>query len=144
MVSFEVPSVFNGISQEDDVDGSSISILNDAISWWPLRLDGKEKLQEKRAPIRFVEVGVEGFCSSFLVVILGVATAKEIVQGYFGSLMLSYDPKISLRKDGDQSVIVSQFMMEFIGLKTVDGEDPPRILHFNPGLKKDWSGKPVI
>ncbi|KAJ4711230.1 Hydroxyproline O-galactosyltransferase [Melia azedarach] len=31
-----------------------------------------------------------------------------------------------------------------MGLKTVDGEDPPRILHFNPRLKGDWSGRPVI
>lgn len=57
---------------------------------------------------------------------------------------VEYDPKISLLKDGDQSVLVSQFMMELIGLKTVDGEDPPRVLHFNPRLKGDWSGKPVI
>ncbi|MQL74571.1 hypothetical protein Taro_006934 [Colocasia esculenta] len=54
-----------------------------------------------------------------------------------------YDPKITM-KDGDQPVMVSQFMMELQGLKTVDGEDPPRILHFNPRLKGDWSGKPVI
>ncbi|KAJ8772146.1 hypothetical protein K2173_027323 [Erythroxylum novogranatense] len=53
------------------------------------------------------------------------------------------DPKISLIKDGD-SVMVSQFMMELQGLKTVEGEDPPRILHFNPRLKGDWSEKPVI
>lgn len=50
---------------------------------------------------------------------------------------------ISLLKEG-QYVMVSQFMMELQGLKTVDGEDPPRILHFNPRLKGDWSGKPVI
>jgi hypothetical protein len=55
-----------------------------------------------------------------------------------------YDPKISVLKEGDESVMVSQFMMELQGLKTVDGEDPPRILHFNPRLKGDWSGKPVI
>ncbi|KAF5449741.1 hypothetical protein F2P56_030157 [Juglans regia] len=55
-----------------------------------------------------------------------------------------YDPKIALLKEGDDSVMVSQFMMELQGLKTVDGEDPPRILHFNPRLKGDWSGKPVI
>ncbi|KAK6924925.1 Glycosyl transferase, family 31, partial [Dillenia turbinata] len=54
-----------------------------------------------------------------------------------------YDPKIALTKDGE-SVMVSQFMMELQGLRTVDGEDPPRILHFNPRLKGDWSGKPVI
>lgn len=55
-----------------------------------------------------------------------------------------YDPKIAVLKDGDEAVMVSQFMMELQGLKTVDGEDPPRILHFNPRLKGDWSGKPVI
>ncbi|KAK9276830.1 hypothetical protein L1049_006367 [Liquidambar formosana] len=54
------------------------------------------------------------------------------------------DPKISLVKDEYQSVMVSQFMMELQGLKTVDGEAPPRILHFNPRLKGDFSGRPVI
>lgn len=53
------------------------------------------------------------------------------------------NPKISLLKEG-QSLMVSQFMLELQGLKTVEGEDPPRILHFNPRLKGDWSGKPVI
>ncbi|XP_057791948.1 hydroxyproline O-galactosyltransferase GALT6-like [Salvia miltiorrhiza] len=38
----------------------------------------------------------------------------------------------------------AQFMVELQGLKTVEGEDPPRILHFNPRLKGDWSGRPVI
>lgn len=56
---------------------------------------------------------------------------------------VEHDPKISLLKDG-QHVMVSQFMMELQGLETVDGEDPPRVLHFNPRLKGDWSGKPVI
>ncbi|KAJ8773750.1 hypothetical protein K2173_006400 [Erythroxylum novogranatense] len=54
------------------------------------------------------------------------------------------DPKISLLKEGESALMVSQFVMELQGLKTVDGEDPPRILHFNPRLKGDWSGKPVI
>lgn len=45
---------------------------------------------------------------------------------------------------GEEALMVSQFMMELLGLKTVDGEEPPRILHFNPRLKGDWSGKPVI
>lgn len=52
--------------------------------------------------------------------------------------------KISLVKEGAEAVTVSQFLMELQGLKTVDGEDPPRILHFNPRLKGDWSGRPVI
>ncbi|KAG6493452.1 hypothetical protein ZIOFF_048438 [Zingiber officinale] len=55
-----------------------------------------------------------------------------------------YDPKIAILNEGEKQVMVSQFMMELQGLKTVDGEDPPRILHFNPRLKGDWSGKPVI
>ncbi|KAG1368803.1 hydroxyproline O-galactosyltransferase GALT6 [Cocos nucifera] len=55
-----------------------------------------------------------------------------------------YDPKITTLKEEDQAILVSQFMMELQGLKTVDGEEPPRILHFNPRLKGDWSGKPVI
>lgn len=53
-----------------------------------------------------------------------------------------YDPKISTLKEG--SKLVWQFMMELQGLKTVDGEEPPRIMHFNPRLKGDWSGKPVV
>lgn len=54
------------------------------------------------------------------------------------------NPKIALVKDGKEEVMVSQFMMELRGLKTVEGEEPPRILHFNPRLKGDFSGKPVI
>uniref|UniRef100_A0ACD5WCG2 Uncharacterized protein n=1 Tax=Avena sativa TaxID=4498 RepID=A0ACD5WCG2_AVESA len=54
------------------------------------------------------------------------------------------DPKIILLKEGDEPIMVSQFMMELQGLKSVDGEDPPRILHFNPRLRGDWSGKPAI
>ncbi|XP_073039870.1 hydroxyproline O-galactosyltransferase GALT6 isoform X2 [Primulina eburnea] len=53
------------------------------------------------------------------------------------------DSKISFLNEG-QHVMVSQFMMELRGLRAVEGEDPPRLLHFNPRLKGDWSGKPVI
>ncbi|XP_042435606.1 hydroxyproline O-galactosyltransferase GALT6-like isoform X2 [Zingiber officinale] len=54
------------------------------------------------------------------------------------------NPKIPSLKEGEHSVTMSQFMIELQGLKTVDGEQPPRILHFNPRLRGDWSGKPVI
>lgn len=53
-------------------------------------------------------------------------------------------PRKSHPKEGDASMLVSQFVIELQGLKTVEGEDPPRILHFNPRLKGDWSRKPVI
>lgn len=49
-----------------------------------------------------------------------------------------------VEKEGDKKAMVTQFMMELQGLKAVDGEDPPRILHFNPRIKGDWSGRPVI
>ncbi|KAL1187945.1 Hydroxyproline O-galactosyltransferase GALT6 [Cardamine amara subsp. amara] len=57
---------------------------------------------------------------------------------------LEMEPKISMLNEEDEAVKVSQFMLELQGLKAVEGEDPPRILHFNPRLKGDWSGKPVI
>lgn len=53
------------------------------------------------------------------------------------------EPNIALVREG-QSVMVSQFKVELLGLKTVEGEDPPRLLHFNPRLKGDWCGNPVI
>ncbi|OMO77832.1 hypothetical protein CCACVL1_14793 [Corchorus capsularis] len=46
------------------------------------------------------------------------------------------NPNIALLKDGEDSLMVSQFMMELQGLRTVDGEDPPRILHFNPEVER--------
>ncbi|CAK7322911.1 unnamed protein product [Dovyalis caffra] len=54
------------------------------------------------------------------------------------------DPQIALVKEAGETVMVSQFIIELQGLKTVDAEDPPRILHFNPRLKGDWSMKPII
>ncbi|CAN8291662.1 unnamed protein product [Cochlearia groenlandica] len=48
------------------------------------------------------------------------------------------------KKGEEKTEMVTQFMMELQGLKAADGEDPPRILHFNPRIKGDWSGKPVI
>ncbi|EFJ23513.1 beta-1,3-galactosyltransferase-like protein [Selaginella moellendorffii] len=53
-------------------------------------------------------------------------------------------PHIRMLPDGQSDVMVSQFMVELRGLKLVNGEDPPRILHVNPRLRGDWSGKPVI
>lgn len=52
--------------------------------------------------------------------------------------------KTMLMKGGGGSEEGSQFLMELQGLRAVDGEAPPRILHFNPRLKGDWSGSAVI
>ncbi|KAG5035534.1 hypothetical protein JHK87_010444 [Glycine soja] len=54
-----------------------------------------------------------------------------------------FEPKITVVTE-DEPVMVSQFVVELQGLKTVDGEEPPRVFHFNPRLKGDWGGKPVI
>ncbi|GER27116.1 galactosyltransferase family protein, partial [Striga asiatica] len=48
------------------------------------------------------------------------------------------------KENGPRKMASSQFMVELVGLKMADGEDPPRIVHFNPRIKGDWSGKPVI
>ncbi|XP_018447600.2 hydroxyproline O-galactosyltransferase GALT4 [Raphanus sativus] len=47
-------------------------------------------------------------------------------------------------KFSGKTVMVTQFMMELQGLKAAEGEDPPRILHFNPRIRGDWSGRAVI
>jgi len=58
---------------------------------------------------------------------------------------MEFKPPIARVGEGvSQYVMVSQFVMELQGLKVVDGEDPPRILHINPRLRGDWSWKPVI
>ncbi|KAK1433770.1 hypothetical protein QVD17_10687 [Tagetes erecta] len=231
MVVLEAPFVSKTVNQEDN-DGSISFFFTDNVSTKPYVLDSEEELQEKKAPIRPLNVpqivaktpmnsrgfrktrefnslstlsfdvsslngelnfGFGGIQKSakeaFLV---GKKVWEEIELGKVnlplenrttnescpnsitlsgsvfrskGSIIVlpcgmtlgshvtlvgrpreahpEQDPKISLLKSG-QYLMVSQFMMELQGLKTVDGEDPPRILHFNPRLKGDWSGKPVI
>ncbi|KAG8046418.1 hypothetical protein GUJ93_ZPchr0008g13058 [Zizania palustris] len=55
-----------------------------------------------------------------------------------------YVPQLARMRQGDGTVLVSQFMIELQGLRAVDGEDPPRILHLNPRLRGDWSQRPII
>ncbi|GAB2214145.1 hypothetical protein Droror1_Dr00018484 [Drosera rotundifolia] len=47
-------------------------------------------------------------------------------------------------KGSVDEALVSQFMLELRNVKVVRGEEPPRILHFNPRIKGDFSKKPVI
>lgn len=47
-------------------------------------------------------------------------------------------------RDGPLTAMVSQFVVELEGLKVSDNEDPPRVLHVNPRLKGDWSGKSIF
>ncbi|KAL6636734.1 hypothetical protein ACP70R_024306 [Stipagrostis hirtigluma subsp. patula] len=47
-------------------------------------------------------------------------------------------------REGNAQAMVSKFMVELLGTKAVQGEEPPRILHFNPRIRGDFSGRPVI
>jgi hydroxyproline O-galactosyltransferase 2/3/4/5/6 len=53
-------------------------------------------------------------------------------------------PAIVATSDGDAQTMRSQYMVELLGTKAVQGEEPPRILHFNPRIRGDFSGRPVI
>jgi hypothetical protein len=55
-----------------------------------------------------------------------------------------YVPQLARMRQGDGTVMVSQFMVELQGLRAVDGEEPPRILHLNPRLRGDWSQHPIL
>ncbi|KAI3455963.1 hypothetical protein Pfo_012626 [Paulownia fortunei] len=55
-----------------------------------------------------------------------------------------YVPQLAKVRADDALVLVSQFMVELQGLKAVNGEDPPKILHLNPRLRGDWSHQQVI
>ncbi|KAG2534488.1 hypothetical protein PVAP13_9NG067086 [Panicum virgatum] len=54
------------------------------------------------------------------------------------------EPRIAARREGGAPVMVSHFMVELLGTKAVQGEEPPRVLHFNPRIRGDFSGRPVI
>ncbi|CAL9144059.1 hydroxyproline O-galactosyltransferase GALT2-like [Musa acuminata AAA Group] len=55
-----------------------------------------------------------------------------------------YVPQLARLRQGNDTVMVSQFVLELQGLKSADSEDPPKILHLNPRLKGDWSQVPII
>ncbi|CAL9136133.1 unnamed protein product [Musa acuminata var. zebrina] len=55
-----------------------------------------------------------------------------------------YVSQLARMRHGNGTVWVSQFMVELQGLRVVDGEDPPKILHLNPRLTGDWSKRPIL
>ncbi|PKI32491.1 hypothetical protein CRG98_047115 [Punica granatum] len=75
----------------------------------------------------------------------GLAAGSSItVVGTPRNAHQEYVPQLAKLRGGNAMVMVSQFMVELQGLKVVDGEEPPRILHLNPRLRGDWSHRPVI
>ncbi|KAL1807209.1 hypothetical protein ACET3Z_030277 [Daucus carota] len=73
---------------------------------------------------------------------LGVGSYISVV-GKPRKAHLEKNPKIGAKR-GEERAMVSQFVIELQGLKVVDGEEPPKILHYNPRLRGDWSGDQVI
>ncbi|KAL5747338.1 hypothetical protein ACOSP7_024335 [Xanthoceras sorbifolium] len=111
-----------------------------------LELDSKRPENKSESCVHSISLPGSEFLSNGSVMILpcGLTLGSHItVVGKPRPAHREGDSNIALVKDGEE-VMVSQFKMELQGLKTVEGEDPPRILHFNPRLKGDWSGKPVI
>ncbi|KAL3643680.1 Hydroxyproline O-galactosyltransferase galt2 [Castilleja foliolosa] len=75
----------------------------------------------------------------------GLAAGSSItVMGTPHHAHQEYVPQLAKRRIDDGLVMVSQFMVELQGLKAVNGEDPPKILHLNPRLRGDWSHQQVI
>ncbi|KAL8518854.1 hypothetical protein ACS0TY_009989 [Phlomoides rotata] len=104
------------------------------------------KIAEEHCPNSVVLSGDQFVRKGKMIVIpCGLSLGSHItVVGTPRRAHVDNESKITLSKDGKGSPMVSQFIMELQGLRAVDGEDPPRILHFNPRLKGDWSGKPVL
>ncbi|KAJ3670757.1 hypothetical protein LUZ60_008183 [Juncus effusus] len=89
------------------------------------------------------EVGKNGERVVLLPCGLAVGSSITII-GTPQSAHEEFIQQLAKMRDGNGTVLVSQFVVELQGLKAVDGEEPPKILHLNPRIKGDWSEKPVI
>lgn len=113
---------------KESVDNPIIEGKAEACPWW-LSMNGDDFRRADR--LVFLPCGLAAG-SSITVVGTPHYAHREFV------------PQLAKLRKGDAMVMVSQFMVELQGLKSVDGEDPPKILHVNPRLKGDWSRRPVI
>lgn len=106
-------------------------------------LDNRTQNLNESCPNSMILAGHEFVQNGRLMVIpCGLSLGSHVT--VVGTSHWAHSEKDSKIAAGEETVMVSQFMMELQGLKTVDGEDPPRILHLNPRLKGDWSGRAVI
>ncbi|WVZ60919.1 hypothetical protein U9M48_010877 [Paspalum notatum var. saurae] len=80
-------------------------------------------------------------CPATVAVLSGAGAAVDLPCGMaVGSrITVVARPRVAGRRES------SQFMIELLGTKAVQqGEEPPRVLHFNPRIRGDFSGRPVI
>ncbi|WOL15708.1 hydroxyproline O-galactosyltransferase GALT2-like [Canna indica] len=89
------------------------------------------------------EMGSDGELLVFLPCGLAVGSSVTVV-GKPNEAHKEYVPQLARMRQGDGIVWVSQFMVELQGLRVVDGEDPPKILHLNPRVRGDWSKRPIL
>ncbi|KAL6622642.1 hypothetical protein ACP70R_032521 [Stipagrostis hirtigluma subsp. patula] len=84
-----------------------------------------------------------GETAAFLPCGLAAGSAVTVV-GTARAARREYSEALERSGDGNGTVMVAQFAVELRGLRAADGEEPPRILHLNPRLRGDWSGRPVL
>jgi hypothetical protein len=88
-------------------------------------------------------VGAGGGGEAFLPCGLAAGSAVTVV-GTPRAARPEYVEALERSGAGNGTVMVAQFAVELRGLRAADGEEPPRILHLNPRLRGDWSGRPVL
>jgi hypothetical protein len=85
-------------------------------------------------------LAVAGEAAAFLPCGLAAGSAVTVV-GTPQPARPEYVEAVERSGDGNGTVMVAQFAVE---LRASDADDPPRILHLNPRLRGDWSGRPVM
>ncbi|TKW29681.1 hypothetical protein SEVIR_3G412200v4 [Setaria viridis] len=88
-------------------------------------------------------LGGGGEAAAFLPCGLAAGSAVTVV-GTPRAARPEYVEALERSGAGNGTVMVAQFAVELRGLRAADGEEPPRILHLNPRLRGDWSGRPVL
>ncbi|XP_062203037.1 hydroxyproline O-galactosyltransferase GALT2-like [Phragmites australis] len=88
-------------------------------------------------------IALGGETAAFLPCGLAAGSAVTVV-GTARAARPEYVEALERRGVGNGTVLVAQFAVELRGLRAADGEEPPRILHLNPRLRGDWSGRPVL
>ncbi|GJN35503.1 hypothetical protein PR202_gb24286 [Eleusine coracana subsp. coracana] len=88
-------------------------------------------------------LGGEAATGAFLPCGLAAGSAVTVV-GTPRAARPEYVEAIERSGKGNGTVMVAQFAVELRGLRAAEGEEPPRILHVNPRLRGDWSGRPVL
>ncbi|KAG0521746.1 hypothetical protein BDA96_08G187700 [Sorghum bicolor] len=123
--AWEEASAFAG-----DVDDSIASRSRDVAGDGEVKCPGSVELDAGET-VAFLPCGLTAGSA-----VTVVGTAREARPEHVQALVRS--------GGGNGMVPVAQFAVELRGLRAVDGEEPPSILHLNPRLRGDWSDRPVL